>query len=123
MSPKLALNFGVAVILAGAFVALLYTVPARAETCGIWTTWYGTESGNRTANGEKFDGTGLTAAHRSYAFGTKLRVTYDGKSVVVRVNDRGPAKWTGNQLDLSKAAAKRIGMIRAGRVKTCVTKL
>lgn len=123
MTPKLALNFGVAVILAGAFIALLYTVPARAETCQVWTTWYGTESGNRTANGERFTGKDLTAAHRTYAFGTKLRVTYKGKSVVVRVNDRGPATWTGNSLDLSKAAAQRIGMIRAGRVKTCVTKL
>ena len=123
MKAALVLNLGAAIILGVLFVALLYTVPARAETCGIWTTWYGTESGNRTANGESFDGTSLTAAHRTHAFGTKLRVSYKGKSVVVRVNDRGPAKWTGNSLDLSKAAAQRIGMLHAGRVKTCVQEL
>lgn len=76
-------------------------------------SWYGAESGNRTANGEHFNGTSLTAAHRTLPFGTKLRVTYRGKTVVVRVNDRGPY-IKGRDLDLSRAAAQRIGLIAAG---------
>lgn len=88
--------------------------------CG-WVTYYSTESGSRTANGEHFTGQSMTAAHRSLPFGTKLKVTWKGKSVIVRVNDRGPAKWTGNDLDLAKAAAVKLGMVSAGRVKACWT--
>ena len=90
----------------------------RAAECGR-ASWYGTESGNRTANGEHFDGSSLTAAHRTLPFGTKLRVTFQSKSVVVRINDRGPAKWTGRALDLSRAAARRIGLIRPGHGRVC----
>jgi len=62
----------------------------------------------------------LTAAHKSLRFGTKLKVTNakNGKSVVVRINDRGPF-IRGRVLDLSKAAAQNIGMIRAGHGKVC----
>lgn len=62
----------------------------------------------------------LTAAHRSLRFGTKLRVTNNrnGKSVIVRVNDRGPF-IRGRVLDLSKAAANQIGMIRSGHTNVC----
>lgn len=106
-------------LLAGALIlafALSFMLPlhAFAAGCGpMVASWYGTESGNRTANGEHFNGTSLTAAHRSLPFGTKLRVTYRGKSVVVRVNDRGPY-IKGRDLDLSRAAAQRIGLIAAG---------
>jgi rare lipoprotein A len=122
--PFTALILGVVAIMA----FFWYAVPVRAETCGIRATWYGLESCQnphdcRTANGERYTAEELTAAHRTYRFGTKLRVTYRGKSVVVRVNDRGPARYTGNDLDLSKAAAQRIGMIRAGRVKLCMERL
>ena len=61
-----------------------------------------------TANGEKFNPNALTAAHKTLPFGTKLRVTYRGKSVIVRINDRGPFV-KGRHLDLSRAAARRIG--------------
>lgn len=62
----------------------------------------------------------LTAAHKSLSFGTKIKVTNanNGRSVVVRVNDRGPY-IRGRVLDLSKAAAQNIGMISSGHAKVC----
>ena len=104
-----------------AFLALVLATPALPCEMLV-ASFYGTESGNRTANGERFDGSSLTAAHRSLPFGTKLRVTYRGKSVVVRINDRGPFV-RGRQLDLSKAAAQRIGLVRAGVGRVCVERL
>lgn len=73
------------------------------------------QSGEVTANGEKFDPMGHTAAHRRFKFGTILRVenTDNGKVVVVRVNDRGPY-IDGRSLDLSLGAAKTLGMIEDG---------
>lgn len=117
MRAYIALIVGVVAILAGAWLA----VPVRAAEC-VLASWYGTESGNRTANGEHFDGSSLTAAHRTLPFGTKLRVTYRGKSVVVRINDRGPY-IKGRSLDLSRAAAQRIGLIPAGVARVCLTRL
>lgn len=69
--------------------------------------------GKRTANGERFNPDGLTAAHKTLPFGTRLRVSYRGRSVTVRVNDRGPF-IRGRQLDLSRGAARAIGMLGAG---------
>ena len=69
--------------------------------------------GQATASGERFRPDGLTAAHRSLPFGTKLLVTYRGKSVVVRINDRGPF-IRGRVLDLSRGAARAIGLTAAG---------
>jgi rare lipoprotein A len=69
----------------------------------------------RTASGEPFDRLAVTAAHRAYPFGTRLRVTYAGRSVVVRVNDRGPFV-RGRIIDLSRAAAGAIGMHSTSRV-------
>lgn len=111
-----------AIVFGGLFIGLLYsTVPARAcET--VVASYYSTESGSRTANGERFTGNDMTAAHRSLPFGTKLRVTYRGKSVVVRINDRGPY-IRGRSLDLSRAAAARLGLVRAGVGKVCIQKL
>lgn len=71
--------------------------------------------GRRTASGEAFDMHAMTAAHRTLPFGTRLRVTNPrtGASVVVRVNDRGP--FSGNRvIDLSRAAAEQIGLVRRG---------
>ena len=62
----------------------------------------------RTANGEKFNPNALTAAHKTLPFGTKVRITYKGRSVVVRINDRGPF-IKGRHIDLSRAAARKIG--------------
>ena len=86
-------------------------------------TWYGHEhTGKRTASGEKFNPNGLTAAHRSLPFGTCLRVSNPktGRSVAVRVNDRGPFT-KGVSLDLSYGAARAIGMrsTQSVRVDRC----
>jgi rare lipoprotein A len=76
--------------------------------------WYGQEfAGRTTANGEIFDPLLMTAAHRSLPFGTKLRVTHRGQSVVVTINDRGPF-IKGRVLDLSTGAARAIGLTSAG---------
>jgi rare lipoprotein A len=76
-------------------------------------SFYGNESGSKTASGQRFNQNALTAAHRSLPFGTKLRVTHGGRSVVVTVNDRGPF-IRGRVLDLSTGAAHAIGLTSAG---------
>jgi rare lipoprotein A len=96
-------------------------VEYREESDYGIASWYGSElNGKRTASGERFDMYGMTCAHRSFAFGTRLRVTNpeNNKSVIVTVNDRGPFV-RGRDLDLSYGAAKKIGIIRqgVGRVK------
>jgi len=79
-------------------------------------SWYGQKhQGRATASGEAFDMNKLTAAHRTMPFGTRLRVTSveTGRSVVVRVNDRGP--WANDRvLDVSLAAARTLGMVGDG---------
>lgn len=76
-------------------------------------SFYGNESGSRTASGQRFNQGAMTAAHRSLPFGTKLRVTHGGQSVVVTINDRGPFV-RGRVLDLSTGAARAIGLTGAG---------
>jgi rare lipoprotein A (peptidoglycan hydrolase) len=78
-------------------------------------SWYGEPQ--MTASGERFDPRALTAAHRSLPLGTRVRVTntHNGKSVVVRINDRGPYSHA-RIIDLSEAAAKLLDMIEAGVV-------
>lgn len=79
-------------------------------------SYYGSElAGQRTASGERFDPQELTAAHRTLPFGSKVRVTNpaNGRSVVVRINDRGPFT-RGRLIDLSRSAAKRIGLVARG---------
>jgi rare lipoprotein A len=76
-------------------------------------SYYGNESGSRTASGARFNQNAMTCAHRSLPFGTKLRVTHRGQSVVVTVNDRGPF-IRGRVLDLSTGAARAIGLTGAG---------
>ena len=76
-------------------------------------SFYGNESGSKTASGQRFNQNAMTCAHRSLPFGTKLRVTHNGQSVVVTVNDRGPF-IRGRVLDLSTGAARAIGLTGAG---------
>jgi len=76
-------------------------------------SYYGSESGSRTASGQHFNQNALTAAHRTLPFGTKLKVTHGDRSVIVTVNDRGPF-IRGRVLDLSKGAARVIGLTGAG---------
>ena len=75
--------------------------------------YYGNESGRKTASGQRFNQEAMTAAHRTLPFGTKLRVTHGGRSVVVTINDRGPF-IRGRVLDLSTGAARAIGLTGAG---------
>ena len=85
-------------------------------------SWYGPEfHGRRTASGERFDQEGLTAAHRSLPLGTRVRVTNleNGRSVIVTVTDRGPFV-RGRVIDLSRGAARRLGILRAGTARVRV---
>jgi rare lipoprotein A len=78
------------------------------------TSWYGPEYGGRPmANGEIYDPEMFVCAHRTLPFGTRLRLSVDHHSVIVRVADRGPF-IKGRDLDISEAAAERLGMIKAG---------
>jgi rare lipoprotein A len=92
--------------------------PDRTMTGRV--SWYGPGfHGRRTANGERFDKAEMTAAHRTLPFGTLVRVveTSSGKSVLVRINDRGPF-CGGRVLDLSEGAARRLGIIGRGTAST-----
>jgi rare lipoprotein A len=96
----------------------LFGAGTGATEIGIASYYGDTFHGKKTASGEVFDQWKLTCAHRELPFGTRLKVTnlQNRKSVVVRVNDRGP--WvSGRIVDLSYAAAKRIGMVEKGLVK------
>jgi rare lipoprotein A len=92
-------------------------VPApNAPVVGI-ASWYGPGfHGKKTASGERFDQDGLTAAHCCWPLGLRARVTLlsTQKSVVVRINDRMPPNKKGRVLDLSRGAARRIGLIGPG---------
>ena len=75
-------------------------------------SFYGNESGSKTASGQRFNQNAMTAAHRTLPFGTKLKVTHGGRSVVVTINDRGPF-IKGRVLDLSTGAASAVGLTHA----------
>ena len=86
------------------------------------TSWYGPYfHGRLTANGEVYDQMGLTAAHKTLPFGTRLRVCYQG-CVNVRINDRGPYIGA-RELDLSRGAAEAIGLVHPGVANVEVTYL
>lgn len=97
--------------------------PSQADEAPAWTqngevSWYGPGfHGRRTANGEIFDTNEMTMAHRSLAFGSRVRVTNldNGRSIFVRVNDRGPYV-RGRIADLSHAAASQLGFVEDGVV-------
>lgn len=105
---------------ASSFAATLLVgaTPSHAAVqCGK-ASWYAL--GSKTASGERMNPSAMTAAHRSLPFGTKVRVTNkrNGKSVVVRINDRGPF-IRGRVLDLSKGAARELGFVSAGHAPVC----
>jgi rare lipoprotein A len=81
-----------------------------------YASWYG--ESQMTASGERFDKHAMTAAHRTLPLGTRVRVTntHNGRSVIVRINDRGPYGGHGRIIDLSEAAARVLDMIEAGVV-------
>jgi rare lipoprotein A len=100
--------------IAGCLTLLLLFAAGSAKAEQWVASWYGPGfEGATTASGEPFDPNDYTAAHKTLPFGTKLIVTFDGRSVVVRVNDRGPYV-AGRDLDLSQAAAEHIGLTAVG---------
>jgi rare lipoprotein A len=87
--------------------------PGTAISGGV-ASWYGPGfAGRKTASGERFDPHQMTAAHRTLPFGSKVRVTHTGRSVVVRINDRGPFVRS-RVIDVSQAAARDLGLIGPG---------
>lgn len=83
-----------------------------------YASWYGSESGNRTANGERFRPGWVTAAHTSLPLPSYVEVTAldTGRTIVVRVNDRGPFSGRGRVIDLSRGAAEQLGVRAQGHV-------
>jgi len=88
-------------------------------------SFYGAElAGNRTASGERFNPSAMTAAHRTLPMGTKLKVTNkaNGKTVIVRINDRGP--FAKNRIiDVSRGAAEKISMVRSGTARVILARI
>jgi len=94
-----------------------------ANSFGGEASWYGPGfHGRLTANGEVYDQNAMTAAHPSLRFGTRVKVTNlnNGRSVIVRINDRGPYA-NGRVIDVSAAAARSLGMIKSGVARVKVT--
>jgi len=106
MRPTVALGLALALVAGGCA-----GVPISAHRGSA--SYY--QHGTRTANGEPFNPLGYTAAHRTLPFGTRVRVTNksNGRSVVVRINDRGPF-IAGREIDVSRGAAEALGMVGAG---------
>ncbi len=101
-------------LVAGVLAFSVAFVQEDAQAEPMVASYYGYElAGNPTASGVPFDPTAYTAAHKYLPLGTKLLVTYNGNSVVVTVNDRGPYV-AGRDLDLSQGAAEAIGLTAAG---------
>ena len=102
-----------------AAVSLCFALPSEARGTML-ASWYGPGfHGRTTANGEIYDMHGITAAHKTLPFGTKLRVCYQG-CVDLRINDRGPYIGA-RELDLSYGAAQAIGLTHPGVANVEVT--
>lgn len=106
-------------LLAGLAGVALLSGDAAAAQCGK-AAWYDLDG--QTASGERSDGSVLAAAHRTLPFGTRVRVENlaNGRDVIVRINDRGPFV-AGRVIDVTRAAAEELGMIRAGTAKVRVS--
>ena len=107
----------IAALAIGSVCGAISAADAKPNQSG-GASWYGQGfHGKRTASGERFNTHALTAAHKSLPFGSRVRVTNErtGRSVVVRINDRGPYAH-GRVIDLSKAAAQAVGLSGVGRV-------
>lgn len=106
--------FAIACLLSVGVVSVSAVRKAEAQV-GV-ASYY--KSGKRTANGERFNPNGYTAAHRTLKFGTRVKVTNlrNGQSVIVRINDRGPFV-RGRIIDLAFGAARAVGLHRSGTAK------
>jgi rare lipoprotein A len=92
---------------------LAFALPRRA--CAEVATWYAREPHHQTSSGEYFDPEALTCASRDFGYRTILQVSWRGRSVYCRVNNYGPSLKSGSDLNLSRGAARRLHMLRAGR--------
>jgi rare lipoprotein A len=111
------------VVVASLVAVLASTTGAFAgDQCG-GASWYSLP-GNRTASGDRMNPSAMTAAHKSLPFGSKVRVVDQrtGKSIQVTINDRGPFV-KGRIIDLSKAAATKLGFRNAGHTKVCIERV
>jgi len=111
------------VLVAGVLAAALLSSEAMARQCGA-ASWYGDKfAGERTASGVRFNPNDMVAAHRSLPFGSRVRVTdrRTGRSVTVKIVDRGP-HVRGRVIDVSKAAARKLGFLRRGTARVCITR-
>ena len=111
---------------ASLFIPLAPQGAQASVQCGE-SSWYGVGDGfdgQRTASGERFNAYGLTAAHRSLPFGTRVRVTNqrNGRSIVVKITDDGP-HYGGRILDLSYGAFSRIAATSGGTADVCIARL
>lgn len=88
----------------------------RQDGRAVRASWYGggEKLSAHTASGARFNRNALTVAHRSFPFGTRLHLSHAGRSAVVTVNDRGPAAWTGREIDVSRAVAVQLGFVQQG---------
>jgi rare lipoprotein A len=93
---------------------LLMATPSYAYNTVATFYGHGEHLSSFTASGQRFNPGAMACAHRKFPFGTKLKVTYKGRSVVVVVNDRGP--FSGAGIDLTYGAARRLGMLSTGSV-------
>lgn len=95
------------------------SAPAPALAWEGKVSFYGSESGHLTANGETFRPGGMTCAHWTLNFGTRLKVTdlATGRSVICRVNDRGPNPRLHRTVDLARGAARRLGILGRGVIR------
>src|SRR3954451_14060188 len=113
--------FAASGLVLAAGVMLAASAGSASAQCGH-ASWYALHS--RTASGERMNPSAMTAAHRSLPFGTRVKVTNqnNGRSVVVRINDRGPFV-KGRFLDLSRGAAMQLGFISSGHTSVCMAKI
>lgn len=106
----------------GTLALLGAALPAQANTQTGVASWY--QMGHTTANGERYNPDGMTAAHRSLPFGTVVEVKNlsNGRSVRLRINDRGPFVG-GRIIDVSRGGARKLGLIGSGTARVKVTTL
>ena len=111
------------VLVAGFLATVSFSGEATARQCG-GASWYGDKfAGKRTASGVRFNPNDMVAAHRSLPFGSRVRVQdrRTGRSVTVKIVDRGPYA-RGRVIDVSKAAARKLGFLRRGITRVCITR-
>lgn len=110
------------VLSASVLFLMLGAVSAHAGSACGGASWYALRS--KTASGERMNPSDLTAAHRTLPFGSKVKVTNqrNGRSIVVRINDRGPF-IKGRVIDLSKGAANQLGFVGQGHTNICMARL